>query len=289
MDPLAYVISWLDGRRFGPGALCPMLLYIFWSMRREFKCQNTYRYPGITILFYPVDTSILWTFDTIWPSSSPHSNKTLFAYGWIQWSLAHMCHFDYVNLQLPFHDHTPASCSEQWTGSTNLTIKGLCKEKKFLQKSEITMEVGRWVQVSLGFFLGKSSQKTSKPVQMFWSSIPCVLWKVVSYYDLSVLSMSVMGFPKKFGWRVGGWALSKVFFGFFDFFNFAKPLSRRKIRKQLRNNWFRRWSYFNARLSTTILHLYRDSIKIQWSDLTQTAHRFWDAYLLTCLPHHIIM
>ena len=31
------------------------------------------------------------------------------------------------------------------------------------------------------------------------------LLKVVSYYDLSVLSMSVMGFQKKFRWRMGGW------------------------------------------------------------------------------------
>ena len=31
------------------------------------------------------------------------------------------------------------------------------------------------------------------------------LLKVVRYYDLSVLSMSVMGFQKKFGWWVGGW------------------------------------------------------------------------------------
>ena len=35
------------------------------------------------------------------------------------------------------------------------------------------------------------------------------LLKVVSYYYLSVLSMSVMGFQKKFGWGrvgwVGGW------------------------------------------------------------------------------------
>ena len=32
------------------------------------------------------------------------------------------------------------------------------------------------------------------------------LLKVVNYYDLSVLSMSVMGFQKKkFGWEVGGW------------------------------------------------------------------------------------
>ena len=31
------------------------------------------------------------------------------------------------------------------------------------------------------------------------------LIKVVGYYDLSVLSMSVIGFQKKFGWGVGGW------------------------------------------------------------------------------------
>ena len=30
------------------------------------------------------------------------------------------------------------------------------------------------------------------------------LLKVVSYYDLSVFSMSMMGFQKKFGWGVGG-------------------------------------------------------------------------------------
>ena len=34
------------------------------------------------------------------------------------------------------------------------STKGLCKEKKF-QKSEITMEVGGWVQVSLWIFLWK--------------------------------------------------------------------------------------------------------------------------------------
>ena len=59
------------------------------------------------------------------------------------------------------------------------------------------------------FLCGKSSQNTSKPVQIFWNSIPYVfclytLLKVVSYCDFSVLSMSVMGFKKKkFGW--GGW------------------------------------------------------------------------------------
>ena len=51
------------------------------------------------------------------------------------------------------------------------------------------------------------------------------LLKVVSYYDLSVLSISVMGFQKKFGW--GGWVCGsdvsyiQVYFGFLEFFNFA--------------------------------------------------------------------
>ena len=53
----------------------------------------------------------------------------------------------------------------------------------------------------------------------------CILLKVVGYYDLSVLSMSVMGFQKKFGWRVGGWReLYPFFLDFWNFFNFAKPL-----------------------------------------------------------------
>ena len=32
----------------------------------------------------------------------------------------------------------------------------------------------------------------------------CTLSKVVGYYDFSVLSMSVMGLKKKFGWGGGG-------------------------------------------------------------------------------------
>ena len=31
------------------------------------------------------------------------------------------------------------------------------------------------------------------------------LLNVVGYFDLSVLSMSVMGFQNTFGWVVGGW------------------------------------------------------------------------------------
>ena len=69
---------------------------------------------------------------------------------------------------------------------------------------------------------------------IFWSSIPymCILsvhtlLKVVGYYDLSVLSMSVMCFQKKIGWGwVGGVSSIQVFFvlDFWNFFNFAKPL-----------------------------------------------------------------
>ena len=56
------------------------------------------------------------------------------------------------------------------------------------------------------------------------------LLKVVSYYDLSVLSMSVMGFQKNmFVWGVGGGCeLYSVFFYFWNFFNFAKPLRRNR-------------------------------------------------------------
>ena len=42
------------------------------------------------------------------------------------------------------------------------------------------------------------------------------LLKVVGYYDLSVLSMSVMGFQKKKIGMVGGWGkLYPIFFGIF--------------------------------------------------------------------------
>ena len=73
-----------------------------------------------------------------------------------------------------------------------------------------------WVGPGLNLnFFGKSSQNGSKPVVIFGSSIqcvfclytPCTMLKVVTYYDLSVLSMSVMGFHKKVwmgGW-VSGW------------------------------------------------------------------------------------
>ena len=41
---------------------------------------------------------------------------------------------------------------------------------------------------------------------------------VVSYYDLSVLFISEMGFQKKFGWGwVGGVSSIQVYFGFLEF------------------------------------------------------------------------
>ena len=51
--------------------------------------------------------------------------------------------------------------------------------------------------------------------------------KGVSYYDLSVLSMSVMGFQKKvsMGW-VSGVSSIQVYSGFWNnFINLAKPLT----------------------------------------------------------------
>ena len=69
---------------------------------------------------------------------------------------------------------------------------------------------------------------------IFWISIPhgCILFiytllKVVGYYDLSVLSMSVMGFQQKSldgGW-VGGVGSIQFFLDVWNLFNFAKPLS----------------------------------------------------------------
>ena len=50
-------------------------------------------------------------------------------------------------------------------------FRGFAKKK--IPKSEITMEVGGWVQVSLGFFFN-IFKKSPKPVLLFWSSIPCV-------------------------------------------------------------------------------------------------------------------
>ena len=53
----------------------------------------------------------------------------------------------------------------------------------------------------------------------------CTLLEVDSHCDFSVLS--VMGFPKKNVWVGTRWGeLYEVFFGIFDIFNFAKPLTK---------------------------------------------------------------
>ena len=53
--------------------------------------------------------------------------------------------------------------------------------------------------------------------------IPSVhtLLKVVEYYDLGVLSMSVMGFQKKEVWMVGVW-VGKVLFWIFGIFKLCE-------------------------------------------------------------------
>ena len=53
--------------------------------------------------------------------------------------------------------------------------------KNFFTKSGITMEVGEWVQISLGIFVlfAKSSQNSPKPVLIFWSSIPCLFCRTL--------------------------------------------------------------------------------------------------------------
>ena len=50
--------------------------------------------------------------------------------------------------------------------------------------------------------------------------------KVVGFYDLSVLTMSVMGFQKKIGWGwVGGVSSIQFLLRFLEFVNFAKPIT----------------------------------------------------------------
>ena len=71
-----------------------------------------------------------------------------------------------------------------------VSSKGLCKEKKF-PKSEITMEVGGSVQVSLELFFCVENR-------------PKIAINHCSYFGVVYLSLSVMGL-KKFGWVVGGW------------------------------------------------------------------------------------
>ena len=79
---------------------------------------------------------------------------------------------------------------------------------------------------TLSFLLrGFAKKKNSKNPRLLWNWVGFCLYtllKVLGYCDLSVLSMSVMGFQnKKFG--VGG--LSSKNNNKIEFFNFAKPLT----------------------------------------------------------------
>ena len=107
------------------------------------------------------------------------------------------------------------------------------------------MEVGGWVEVSLGIclFVGKSSQNSPKPVLIFWSSIPCVFCRYVAKscwllcFECSVHVSD--GFPnKKFGWGwVGGVSSIQVFFWILlKKFNFAKLLRARTLRTVDKNH-----------------------------------------------------
>ena len=80
--------------------------------------------------------------------------------------------------------------------SSERSFRGLCKEKN----SKTPRLIWKWVGGSRShseFFWGKSYKNSPKPVLIFWSRVFCTLLKVVGCYDLSVLSMSVMGFQKK--------------------------------------------------------------------------------------------
>ena len=67
-----------------------------------------------------------------------------------------------------------------------------------------------------------------------------MLLKVVkSHCDLSVPAVSLMGFQKKLDMGVGGWVeLYTTKLGFFDYFNFAKPL-RHQACAQMRPGAFK--------------------------------------------------
>ena len=98
------------------------------------------------------------------------------------------------------------------------------------QKSEITMEVGGWFQVSRNFFCFENRPKIALDqywyfgvayhVYSVWIYIAKSCWLL--WFECSVHVSD--GFPqKKFGWGVGGWG--ELYPIFFDFFNFANPLT----------------------------------------------------------------
>ena len=84
------------------------------------------------------------------------------------------------------------------------------QSKKKLKTSKLTMEASSfpwWVRSHSENNIGKSSQNSPIPASTEMCSTPCVLClyiKVVSHYDLSVLSMSVIDVSKQKSLD-GGW------------------------------------------------------------------------------------
>ncbi len=89
------------------------------------------------------------------------------------------------------------------------------------------MEVGGWVQVSLGFLFLENHPKIPLNQYRYFGvvyhvySVCITLLKVVSYHDLRVLSMSVMGFQKKV--LMIGELYPSFFWDFLNFFTLQSP------------------------------------------------------------------
>ena len=113
---------------------------------------------------------------------------------------------------------------------------GLCKVNKNSQKNEITMDVGGWV----GPGVTRNFCCRWKIISKYWYTSTYIVWtytmwilcvnriiKVVSHYDLSVLSTSVMGFQNKVWiWVCVGGVRSIQSWDVLNFFlTFAKPLN----------------------------------------------------------------
>ena len=92
------------------------------------------------------------------------------------------------------------------------------------------MEVGGWVQVSLGFFLLENRPKNSpKPVHIFWSSVFCLYIAKSCWLLLFECSVHVSdGFPKK---KLSGRGERYPFFlGIFGvFLTLQSPFTAHKI------------------------------------------------------------
>ena len=73
---------------------------------------------------------------------------------------------------MPFNFQANKTNNALFLGITVITIALVGLQRKTIQISEITMEVGGWVHVSLGFFYLENRPKIA--LNQYWSSIPCV-------------------------------------------------------------------------------------------------------------------